>query len=537
MEDQSSTVTTKKGSSKGLIITIIVAFLVIGGGVAAYFAINNLTSDKQKYFLAEKNSVDFVHDTLAKRYEPELEWAELTRTKPSESEIQLSAEYNDPFGGGGDGFNGFDPAEIINNSTITLTAQSDIPNKKLGFGISASAAGVTIDDINFYLTEEEMTLGLPFLNEMLQIKATDVGSLLSELIPEYVEPDEEIDFAEFFETAEGLLSEEDKEYFKEEYLDMVYDKLSDDDFTASSEKIDVNGNSVETEKIDFHLSEEKIKDIFTAVFDKLAKDEKVKELIEEQMTSQFYGLADESLIDSEELDQILNDFEDGMVTAKEEFQKVSIPNGLTSTIWIDNKLIVQREFIVELGPSADELVKLTVNGTQLLTDDHITFAYDFNFEDSWDQGTLTLTGDSVAKDDQVTDSIKLAVADVEIAYNSEETLKDGKREFERAFSFSQPTSGEGSLYWVGNSAYEKDQMNAEHEFSVEATGFDRDLFTLHATIDGKQIKEVDIPSDNIKDLGSMSADEISAYIEQDAAAQFQKWIMGIMIDAGADLGF
>src|SRR5690625_7410348 len=166
----------------------------------------------------------------------------------------------------------------------------------------------------------------------------------------------------------------------------------------------MNSKSVKTEKIVFQLREEKKKDIFTDVFDKLAKDEKVKELIEEQMTSQFYGLADESLIDSEELDQILNDFEDGMVTAKEEFQKVSIPNGLTSTIWIDNKLIVKREFIVELGPSADELVKLTVNGTQLLTDDHITFAYDFNFEASWDEGTLTLTGDSVAKDDQVTRS-------------------------------------------------------------------------------------------------------------------------------------
>ena len=537
MEDQSNTVTAKKGTSKGLIITIIVAFLVIGGGVAAYFAINNLTSDKQKYFLAEKKSAEFVYDNLAERYKPEIEWAELTRTKPSESEIQLSAEYNDPFGGGGDGFNGFDPAEIINNSTITLTAQSDIPNKKLGLGVSASAAGITIEDINFYLTEEEMVLGLPFLNEMLQLKSADTGNLLREVAPELTLEDENINFGEFFEAAEGYLSEEDKEYFKEEYLEMVYDKLTDDDFTSSSEEIDVNGKSVETEKIDFHLSEEKVKDIFAAIFDKLAKDEKVKELIEEQMTNQFFGLADESLIDSQELDQILTDFEDGMVTAKEEFQKISIPNGFTSTIWIDNKLIVQRELTVELGPSADELVKLTVNGTQLLTDDDITFAYDFNFEDSWDQGTLTLTGDSVVKDDQVTDSIKLAVADVEIAYNSEETLKDGKRDFERVFSFSQPASGEGSLYWVGNSAYEKDQMNAEHEFSVEATGFDRDLFTLHATIDGKQIKEVDIPSENLKDLGSMSADEISTYIEQDAAVQFQKWIMGIMVDAGSDLGF
>lgn len=534
MEDQSNSVTPKKGISKGLIISIIVAFLVIGGGVAAYLAVNNPSSDKHKYFLAERDSFDFVSDTLAERYSPELEWAELTREKPSESVIKLSAEYNDPFGGGG--FGEFNPAEIINNSTITLTTQSDLPNKKLGVGVSAEAAGITIDDIDFYLTEEQMILGLPFLNELLQLKAADAGRLLYEVMPELTSPDEDIDFGEFFEAAEGI-SEEDKEYFKKEYLEMVYDKLTDDDFSSSNEKMDVNGKSIDSEKITFHLSEEKVKDIFTEVFDKLAQDDKVKKLIEEQFTNQFLGLTDESLVDNQELDQLLDDFEEGMLTAKEEFQKLSIPNGFTSTIWVDNKLIVQRELNVEIGPNPDDLVKFTINGTQLLSDENISFSYDFNFEDSFDQGTLTVMGDSVAKDDQITDSLKLSVADAEIIYESEETLNDSKREFDRVFSFSEPYSGEGSLYWSGNSTYEKDQMNAEHEFSVEATGFDRDLFTLHATIDGKQIKDVEIPEENMKDLGSMTMDEISTYIEEDAMIQFQKWFMGIMIDAGADLGF
>ncbi len=535
MEEQGSQATSKKGVSKGLIITIIVAFLVIGGGVAAYFAANNPSSDKHKYFLAEKNSYDFVYDTLADRYSPEIEWVKLSEEKPTESIIELSAEYNDPYGGGG--FSEFDPAEIINNSTITVTTQTDLPNKKIGLGVSANVAGITIDDIDFYLTEEQIVLGLPFLNELLQLKAVDAGSLLHELMPEFVSSDEDINFGEFFEVAEGYITEEDKEYFKKEYLEMVYDKLTDDDFTSSNEKVDVNGKSIDAEKIDFHLSEEKVKEIFTEVFDKLAKDEKVKELIEAQFTNQFLGLADESLISTQEMDQLLIDFEEGMSTAKEEFQNLSIPNGFTSTIWVDDKLIVKRDLTLEIGPTENDLVKLSINGTQLLTDENISLVYDFNFEDSLNQGTLTITGDSVAKDDLVTDSLKLAVEDIEIAYESEESFKDGTREFERVFSFSDPFTGDASLYWTGNSTYEKDQMNAEHEFSVAAPGFDRDLFTLHAIIDGKQMKDVEIPEDNLKDLGSMTVDEISTYIEEDAMLQFQKWMMGIMIDSGADLGF
>lgn len=534
MEEQGNQAVPKKGVSKGLIITIIVALLVIGGGVAAYVAMNNPSSDKHKYFLAEKNSWDFISDTLTERYSPEIEWLELSEEKPTGANVKLSAEYNDPYGGG---YGEMDPAEIVNNSTITLTTQSDMANKKVAVGIAAEVAGITVEDINFYLTEEQAILGLPFLNELLQIKSEDVGPLLHETMPEDVPADQEIDFGMFFEAAEGYISEEDKEYLQKEYLEMVYDKLTDDDFTSSKEKVDVNGKSTDTEKIVFHLSEEKTKEILTTVFDKLAQDEKVKEMIEKQFTNQFFGLADESLIDTQEIDQLLNEFEEGMLTAKEEVQDLSIPDGFTSTIWVDNKLIVKRDFSIEMGPDEESLVALTINATQLLTDENISFAYDFGFKDSYDEGVLTITGDSSTKDDLVTDSLKLIVEDVVISYEGEESLKDGKREFERVFSFSEPYTGDASLYWTGNSTYEKDQMNSEHEFSVAAEGIDRDLFTLHATIDGKQIKGVEIPEDNVKDLGSMTIDEIEAYIEGDAAAQFQQWLMGIMMSAGGDLGF
>lgn len=535
MVEQGNQAAPKQGMSKGIIITIIVALLVIGGSVAAYVAINNPSSDKHKYFLAEKNSYDFIAETLNDRYSAEVEWLELAEKKPTEANIKLSAEYNDPSGAVSNEL-GIDPAEIVNNSTLTLTTQSDVANKKMGIDIAADVAGFTVDDIQFYLTEEEMFLGLPFLNELLQLKAEDTGPLLQEVVPEY-SSDEEIDFGTFFEATEGYLSEDDKEYFQKEYLEMVYDELTDDDFTSSNEKIDVNGKSTETEKIVFQLSEEKLKETLALVFDKLAKDEKVKEIIKEQFTNQLFGLADESMINSQEIDKFLTDFEQGMLTAKNEVEDLSIPNGLTSTIWVDNKLIVKRDFSIEIGPDENHLTALTIGATQLLTDENISFTYDFGFDNSYEEGALTITGDSITKDDIVTDTIKLIVADVEIAYNSEESLKDGKREFDRVISLEEPSSGGGSLYWSGNSTYEKDRMNTEHEFSVAAAGFDRDIFTLHVGIDGKQIKDVEIPDDNVKDIGSMTINEIETYIQEDAAMQFQQWLMGIMMSAGGELGF
>src|SRR5699024_10312440 len=130
---------------------------------------------------------------------------------------------------------------------------------------------------------------------------------------------------------------------------------------------DVDGDSIETEKIIFHLSEEKLKEILASVFDKLATDKKVKELFEEQVNNQFFNLADDSLSGSQDINQILNEFESAMLTAKEEIQNVSIPNGLTSTIWVDNKLIVKRDFSIEMGPDASNLVKLSIDGNQVLT--------------------------------------------------------------------------------------------------------------------------------------------------------------------------
>lgn len=527
-------VTKNKGVSKGLIISIIVAILVIGGGVAAYVSMNNPSSPKGKFLLAEKDSMEFISETVEKRFESELDWSTQAEEKPTETSFELSAEYNDP--NAGMGYGAMNPAEFINNSVLTIKTQSDLKDNKVTAEFAADVAGFTVDDIQVALTEEEFTLGLPFLDDLLQIKSSDASKLLHEVMPELVSADEEIDFAEFFEATKGYLSEKDIKNLKKKYIEDTFKDLPEDAFTASEEKIDVHSNSMKTDKITLDLNEEQVKDLLTTLFDKLQKDDIIKDMIKDQFANQMFGLTNaELMLDNGDYD-LINDFEDAMSEAKEEIKDLHIPDGFKSTIWINDKLIVKRDLSMKIGPNENELVTLAVNGTQHLTDTNQLFSYDIGFEDSYNEGTLTITGDFSWEDDQIKDSIKLLVEDIEIAYEAEETLKKGEREFDRTFSLLDEFGDGGKLLWTGTSSYEKDQMNSSHSFALDIDDFGPDIFSLHATIDGKQIKEVKIPEGSVKDLGNMTIEEIEAYIEEDAAAQFQQWLMKMMGSAGG-LGF
>src|SRR5690625_3485476 len=80
---------------------------------------------------------------------------------------------------------------------------------------------------------------------------------------------------------EGYMSEEDKEYFKEEYVKMIYDEIPDDAFETDKEKVTIDGNSVNTDKITMHLSEEKVKGLLSSVVEKMSNDERIKEKLDD----------------------------------------------------------------------------------------------------------------------------------------------------------------------------------------------------------------------------------------------------------------
>src|SRR5699024_8232312 len=80
------------GGWKRLISIILGAVLVGGGSVAAYAFINK--SPKNKYFLAEKKSSEFIMDIIDQRFSHELEWRDKVEENPSVSTYVLSAQMN-----------------------------------------------------------------------------------------------------------------------------------------------------------------------------------------------------------------------------------------------------------------------------------------------------------------------------------------------------------------------------------------------------------------------------------------------------------
>src|SRR5699024_9426488 len=88
----------KKGKSKKIILALIVLLLVAGGSVTAYVLLQ--PSDKEKYFLAEKETIQLLKDTFHERYAPETKWKEQVETNPVNTELEFSAEYNNPYGNG-----------------------------------------------------------------------------------------------------------------------------------------------------------------------------------------------------------------------------------------------------------------------------------------------------------------------------------------------------------------------------------------------------------------------------------------------------
>lgn len=521
----------KSNTKKGMIAIIITVILVAGVGVTA-FVLSNI-SDKESYFLAEKKTFDAMTNFYSERYNGELEWNDLTYEKPTDHAVELSAEYNGPTNPA-QSYNTVDLAQIINNSNITLNAQSDMNEKEMAIDIAANISGLEIDGIETFLTDESFVVGLPFLDELLQITEEDFGPLLHELDPYTFTGEESMELDTIFEKT-GPLSEEEIAHFKEEYAKEIYNELPDEAFSTSDETIEVDGEELKTEKMEFHLTEQQVKDLLIMVLEKMEKDETIKGIIETQIQNNLFAEQTVEQIEND-VDNALSEYEEALSSMKEGIQddEFVINDGFTSTIWVQDDIIVQREVSIELGKGT-ELVSFVIEGNQTVSDTNHSFEYDFNFSDNYTNGTMNIAGELTWEDNQASDSINLTVDEYTLSYEGTESLEDGTRDFDRTFSFKDPTFT-GSLIWAGSSTYEKDQMNAEHQFSVESPEIAPNLFNLYVNIDGKQIDSVEMPNEeNIVDLGKMSLDELATYIESDINPKFQEWLFQLM--STGEMGF
>lgn len=521
----------KKGAPKGLIAIIVTAVVLIGGGAAAFMMLN--FGDKEKYFLAEKDTIDFMVEAVEERYEPEMNWREHAEENVTESTVELAAEYNDPSGASGP--MGMDPSQIINNSSITITAATDMENEELSAELLANIGGMEMDGIEFYVTSERLLLGLPFLDEVLQLMDEDFGPLLHEVDPDTFTGEETLSLDSIFDGTAGFLPEEDLEHFEKEYGQMIFDALPDSAFSSENEATQVMNESLDTEKLTMELTEEEIKELVQQVLAKMQEDERLKELMRQQFNAQMFA-ADPLL--EQQMNTMIDEFETGLdeaMTAVEE--ELYIPDGLTSTLWLYDGLVAKRDFEMAIGTSEQDLVTFSIAGEQLLEQSSQSFDYNLTFSGDMQDGTLNISGELSSEDGQIDDDITLTVPDaIQLSYNGSETLEDGTRNFERTFSFDDNMSN-GSLIWSGSAAYDNDQMSSEHEIALDGTDVDPNMFALFVTVDAQTIDGVQIPdSENTRDLGSMNADELMNYFEMDVAPQFQQWLFGIMAGSGG-LGF
>lgn len=521
------------------VIGIIVAALVVVigiGGVSAYFMI--FQSDKAQYFKAEQSTFEFMEDKLSEQFESELDWNEKTQEKPVNTSMELSAEYQDPNNMAGGMDDMFDVEDIVNNASLKLNSQTDLEGHKMNAGLDVDIASFELEDFNMFLDDDRLVVELPFLDESLQINDESLNESIEEIDPALSDAD--VDFESFFESAQGI-PDEDIEDLKEEYIVSVYDDLPKDAFDSEKETIEVDGDDVKAKKITMDLSEEDVKEMIVSILEKAQEDEDLQEIFKERMQTQMMGLsAEQGNVDIDtDVDELFDEDLDVAIDAVKE--DLHMPDGITSTIWVDDKKIAKRDLSVSVG-NGDESAELAVKGVNALDDQQQKYDYQLSVVDPQEETyTADVTADWSMKDDAIEDSVEISAADMKLTYGEESTLNDGDKDFERTLNVSSQMQGvEGSLIWTGNSSYDGDKMSSENEFTVDTDMLGDIEASLFADVSGEVIKGVEEPDeDSVKDLSDMSGDDIQQYFEQEVMPQTQEWFMDQIGDeiGGFDGGF
>nr|WP_106781928.1 DUF6583 family protein [Lysinibacillus timonensis] len=496
----------QKLKSKKLAVSIVsIAFVLLlaAGGAFAYF--NMSKSPKDKLLMAELNSWGQMKEVFETRYQPELEWAKKAETTPSEYTYDIGASVDGDFYS----YEEMMAAEVISNSLLSLDIQMD-PNKQvMKASLGAEIQGVTIDPLSGYITTEKLMFGFPFTDDILQVKDEDFGNFMKTVDPLY-EGSEKLGLSDWM-GKNSFLSEENMKYLQKEYLLHLYNSIPAEAFTESEEEIEVFGETLKATKISMDLSGEQLKEITLNVFNKAKNDSKFKDIVIETLENATGAVGTLEEDYDFDMDEVLN-------TMIEELENTDIPNGIKYSVWINSDVIVQSE--LEIGD-------FIMEGTRLFTEN--TQEWDYKFDNGYEE-YLYFQGELSYENGKIKDYITMNDDYGNgLIYEGSEEVNGGERTFDRTLSIEEYDEVGFEFNWNGESSYEADKMNAEHHFGFWTYDFDFEL-TMDET--GTFIKSVDIPSDNIVDLGAMSSDEINRYMEEEFIVDAQEWFMNLVFELG-----
>lgn len=249
-------------------------------------------------------------------------------------------------------------------------------------------------------------------------------------------------------------------------------------------------------------------------------DDRLKEILE-----QYF---EQSYPSSNEIQTVVEEFFTNLNEVKSEVEKADFPEGLTSTVWIEDDLVVKRHIQFETKNSLDQRIAYEIEGTHKLHGDDQRISYDLTAEQGNDDITLSFLAELSKDGDDIKDHVTLNLDGLEFSYESDETVKDQEKDFSRSFSLSDDDNMmNASLFWEGNATYEEDRMSSNNEFYVNLPdlGIDENTLNIQVGVEGELIKEVEtVDDDQTVDIGEMSEEDLEEYFENDVAEQFYNWI-------------
>lgn len=503
----------KKGLALPLGILAGVILLLVIIGFIVYQTVFN--TPKNNYLMAEMTEMDNTYGLIEERFENEIAWYEHSRENAIESTLNLTAETNSP------DFQEMGIDQLINDSNIDITTGQDMSAEVMTMGLDATVAGMELKDVDTYLTGETLGLTLPFINDYLVVNEQDAASLLSNIDPDTFDGSEEIDYSMFFQNE--MFTEEQREYFKEEYSQFIRESLPDEAFESESEEVTVGESTINADKLTMTLSEEELQTFLSDLLNKMAEDEEISKVVETQALSSSFISPE-----SEDVEDLVTDFNDSLKEAAENVQSTEFPDGLTSVVWKDGDHIVQRD--LDTSIVTDGMTEtIAIDGTNEITDENQNINYDFAFGGDGEDLTLNLAADLSETENGYEDVISIGENSNEaLVINSEKSTEDSNEVWNANIDFKEYAFGSNfSLFVESSSAYEEDQATGDFTFYADdGQSINQDTFALHLNHDSQTVNEIEVPQpDNVQNLGEMSKEELETYFNEDVAEEFENWMM------------
>ena len=359
----------------------------------------------------------------------------------------------------------------------------------------------------------------------------DAASFLNTLDPESFDGSEEIDYSMFFESS--AMTESQREYFKDEYSTFVRENLPDEAFESASEEITVGENTIKADKLTMTLTEEQIHTFLRDLFNKMAEDEELANIIETQMMAANFGNPE-----APSAENTASEFNDSLKEAAENIEDVGFPDGLTSVVWTDgDDNIIQRDLDTALTVD-DSTGQIAVDGTADISEDSRVINYDMTFTDDTMESVLGYTADLNETESGYEDTITLR-ADSEDLFviNSVKTEEEDSEVWNADINFNEEMFGSPlTLFIESSSVYNEDQVTGDMTlYADDGVNVTRDTFVLNLTSDSQTVNEIELPAaDNEKNIGQMNIDELNAYFNDEVGPKFEEWMNEIF---GAPTGF